>query len=235
MDAVEMAYAEARRKFLPPFDVDAKEPSRVYDARDIAGDAAWGQVCRVTDACYIKEGSLALALTSRGEWYDSVIDVVKRIKRDSPNAKHEVRCAILLNHMIHFLDRSNKRTLRGTTEEIAKVLKLPIEITARFLDLFTTKPIADDQGQDFFACSKQTRDKCRVYAAIIYLMAHGLDMKADNILPLAKDIKLEPSEAATIFRAAGCTVVSKGSDVVTAELTVPLTFPAPRRGRGGQT
>jgi hypothetical protein len=232
MDAVELAYAEARRKFLPPFDADAKEPHLVYDPRDIAGDQAWGQVSRVTDACLLKEGSLVLALTSRGQWFESVQTVLKSIAPEAVNAKKQIKCAILLNHLIHFYRRTgSKRTLRGTAEEVAQFLKFPIEIATRFLDLFTTST-TDDRGQEGHACSKQTRDKCLVHIFLLYLMAHGSEMKASNILPLAKDVKIEPAEAATLLREAGCTVKSRGADVVSAALTVPLTFPPPKRGRG---
>jgi len=178
---------------------------------------------------------LVLALTSRGQWFDSVVGVLKKIERQSPTAKDQVKCAIMVNHMIHFHNRaSNKRSIRGTTEEIAKFLKLPIEIVTRLLDLFTTT-VTDDRGEESYAISKQTRDKCLVHMFIVYLMAHGLKMATNDVLPLGKDVKLEPQEAATILRAAGCTVTSKGVNTMRAELKIPLKFPPPKRGRGGQS
>ena len=235
IDTVELAYDEARRKFLPTFDVDAKEPHSVYDARDIAGDEAWGQVSRVTDACLAQEDNLVTALTSRGHWHDSVQGVLKGVAPDSPYAKYQIKCAILLNHMIHFQRRvANRKFIRGTTEEVAQFMKLPIEIATRFLELFTTF-VTDDRGQEGFASSKQTRDKLLVHIFLMYLMANGRSMKAGNIKPVASDVKIELSEAANLLRAAGCTVRSGGSDIVSAALTVPLKFPPPKRARGGQS
>lgn len=225
-----MAYAEARRKFLPTFDADAKEPHLVYDARDIAGDDAWGQVSRVTDAC-LAQDNVVTALTSRGHWCESVQGVLKSVAPDSTYAKYQIKCAVLLNHMIHFQRRiANQRLIRGTAEEVAEYLKLPIEIATRFLELFTTSVI-DDRGQEGFAPSKQTRDKLLVHIFLLFLMANGRSMKAGNIKPVASDVKIELNEAANLLRAAGCTV--KSGNTVSAALTVPLKFPPPKRGRGG--
>jgi hypothetical protein len=224
-----VAYAEARRKFLPAFDIDAKERHLVYDARDIAGDDAWGQVSRVTDAC-LAQDDLLEALASRGYWCDSVKTVLKAIKPDSPSAKYQIKCAILLNHMIHFQRRIRNIT-RGSTEEVAQSLKLPLEICTRFLKLFTT-PITDDRGEDGYASSKANRDRCLVHILILYLMAHGRSMKTGTLKPIADDAKIELVQAANLLRAAGCTVTSGKNNVMSAALTVPLTFPPPKRGRG---
>lgn len=229
VDAVELAHAEARRKFLPAFDVDAKEPHLVYDARDIAGDDAWGQVSRVTDAC-LAQDNLFEALTGRGHWYESVQSVLKAVATNSPSAKYQIKCAILLNHMIHFQRRSRNIT-RGSVEEIAQFMKLPLEITTRFLELFTT-PITDDRGQEGYASSKQNKDMCLVHILLLYLMAHGRSMKTGNLKPITDDVKIELGEAANLLREAGCTVKSAGNNVMSAALTVPLTFPPPKRGRG---
>jgi hypothetical protein len=229
VDAVELAYAEARRKFLPAFDIDAKEPNLVYDARDIAGNDAWGQVSRVTDACLAQDNWLE-ALTSREYWYDSVQTVLKAIKPDSRSAKVQIKCAILLNHMIHF-QRRNRNITRGSTEEVAHFMKLPLEVCTRFLEIFTT-PIKDDRGKDGYASSKSNRDKCLVHILLLYLMAHGRSMKTGNLKPIADDVKIELDQAANLLRAAGCTVKSGKNHVMSVALTVPLTFPPPKRGRG---
>jgi hypothetical protein len=232
VDAVGLAYEEARRKFLPPFDKDANEPHKVYSERDIAGDAAWGQVTRVTDACLAKEGSFVANLTSRGRWFESVQGILSKIPPDGANAKNQIKCAILMNHMMHFANRTGRnRLLRGNAMEISEMMKFPIEIGARFLDLFTT-PTTGERGEQGFACSKQTSDKCLVHIFLLNLMAHGHEMKAENLVQVARDVKIEVSDAVNLMRAAGCTVKSAGRDIWKAQLFVPLTFPPPKRGRG---
>jgi hypothetical protein len=223
-----VAYAEARRKFLPAFDSDAKERHLVYDARDIAGDDAWGQVSRITDACLVQDNFLE-ALTNRGYWYGSVQTVLQAIKPDSHSAKYQIKCAILLNNTIHFHRRS-RNIAQGSMEEVAQSMKLPLEICARFLELFTT-PITIDQREDGYASSKANRDKCLVHILLLYLMAHGRSMKTGNLKPIADDVKIELGQAANLLRAAGCTVKSGKNNVMSAALTVPLTFPPPKRGR----
>lgn len=232
MDPVEQAYEEARRNFLPPYDRDAEEPHKVYSQRDIAGDAAWGQVSRVTDACLAKDGNFVTNLVSRGHWYESVQGVLRKIPPDGVNAKDQIKCAILMNHMIAFANRIDKnRFLRGKAFEVAEHMKFPVEVGTRFLNLFTT-PSTNERGEEGFACSRQSKNKCLVYIFLLNLMAHGNEMKADNLVQIARDVKIEISEAVTMMRATGCTVKSAGKDVWKTQLTVPLTFPPPKRGRG---
>lgn len=229
MDAIESAYDEARRKFLPKFDADATEPHLVYDARDMAGNDAWGQVSRVSDAC-LRQDNLVAALTSRGQWYDSVVTVLKSMTTESPSAKYQIKCATLLNHMIHF-HRCNRSFLKGSVEEISQQMRLPLEITTRYLDLFAT-PITDERtGQSGYASSKQNKDKCGVHILLLYMMAQGRTMKVGNIKPVADDVKIELGEAANLLRNAGCKVKNTGKGTMSATLTVPLTFPPSKRRR----
>lgn len=204
----------------------------VYDPRDIAGDKAWAYLTHVTDACMMSGGTVVLAVTRSGKWYESVQVVLRTMAPQGATTKQQIKCAILLNHMMHFYERTlNTRILKGKNHEIAKRLHLPKEITARFIELFTT-PITDDgQEEDQYSCSKQSRDKCLIHIFLLYLMAHGNEMKAPNILLLSKDVKIEPKHAVVYLKSLGCKVQVKDRDVVTAVLTVPLTFPAPQRGR----
>ena len=233
-DAVEQAYAEARKNFLPAFDPEAKEPHLVYDARNMAGDEAWGQVSRVTDACLRQEDeNWVTALTNRGgPWHESVQMILRAMPAEAPHAKkYQIKCAILLNHLISFhRQRGTKRFLRGTSEEIAQAFKLPTESASRFLDLFATA-MTNDGGQDGYACTKQQNDKCLVHILLLFVMASGRSMKVGSIKPVADDVRIELSEAANLLRLAGFTVKSTGKNAMTAGLTVPLTFPPPRRGR----
>jgi hypothetical protein len=201
----------------------------VYSARDIAGDDAWGRISRVADACLHQGPSQFLtALTERGVWHNCITSVIQTIPLDAPNAKNQVKTCILLNHCITF-HLSGRNMLRGDAKSIGRDLSLPTDVAARLLELFTTSLGAGGRDSKY-ARSKQSKDKCMVYMLLLYMMAHGRSMKIGSIKPIVDDCKMELVEASNLLREAGCTVVRQGAGNASAVLTVPLTFPAPKRG-----
>jgi A49-like RNA polymerase I associated factor len=195
----------------------------VYSARDIAGDEAWGRISRVADACLHQNdnGKCLAKLTDRGTWHACVVQILQSIPLDSPHAKNQVKTALLLNSMITF---HLQTVLRGDVRSIARMLDMNVEVCQRFLDLFST---AMGSGRDArYAISKPNKDKCRVHLLILYIMAQsGRTMKVGTIKPIVDILKMDMTEAAHLLREAGFTV--KGAS---AALTVPLTFPQPKRG-----
>lgn len=231
LDAVEVAYAEARKKFLPPFDMDAKEPHSVYSARDIAGEDCWDQISRVTDACLHQDDFVA-ALTRKGVWHNSVKELLLGFPTDATQVKHQIKVAILLNHAITFHVRKSS-SLRGQAEYIARDLNQPVEVTRRLLELFTTTVSGGERAAKYVT-SKQNRDKLCVHVLVLYLIAHGRTMKVGSIKPIVSDMKMEMSEAANLLREAGCTI-QRAKDTMSAALRVPLAFPAPKKGARNQS
>mmetsp|Transcript_30623 Transcript_30623/g.46990 ORF Transcript_30623/g.46990 Transcript_30623/m.46990 type:complete len:460 (-) Transcript_30623:58-1437(-) len=234
VDAVESAHEEARRRFLPPFNADAEEPHLVYDARDIGNDITWAQVTRVVDACMKKDDmDFTTSLLSRGRWSDSVKGLVEMIPKQAPHAKHQLKCAVLLNHLIKFHNEiARKDFVRGPDQEVAKFFRLSTEVCSAFLENFTTS-MTNKGGIEGFKASKQNKDKCLVHVLLLYMMAHGRSMSVGNIRPVADDVKLELKDAGNLLRAAGCTVTTKkisSGTAMSSALNVPLKFPNAKRG-----
>jgi hypothetical protein len=65
----------------------------------------------------------------------------------------------------------------------------------------------------------------------MYLLAHGKEMKCGSIDQLCTDMKVETKDAILLFREAGCKCVKNKSGIVSVSLSVPLTFPPPKRGK----
>mmetsp|Transcript_6672 Transcript_6672/g.9535 ORF Transcript_6672/g.9535 Transcript_6672/m.9535 type:complete len:188 (+) Transcript_6672:220-783(+) len=173
------------------------------------------------------------SLLSRGRWSDSVKGLVEMIPKQAPHAKHQLKCAVLLNHLIKFYNEiARKDFVRGPDQEVAKFFRLSTEVCSAFLENFTT-PMTNKGGIEGFKASKQNKDKCLVHVLLLYMMAHGRSMSVGNIRPVADDVKLELKDAGNLLRAAGCTVTTKkGSSGTTmsSALKVPLTFPNAKRG-----
>ena len=224
---------EARKAFLPPFDLTADAPYKVYDSQEIAGDDSWDQISRELDACLVKSSDdqgWKSALMDRTKWFDSTCAIMNGIHDvNKKGMKYRIKTIVFLNHLLNFHTKSSKAFMKGTVEEIAKAMKIPHDICNRFLELFSVP--TQHQGSSSYTVTKQLKDKCIVHILILYLIAHGREMKVASVNKLCDDIKLEIREAITIVREAGCKCAKDKSGYVSVSLTVPLEFPLPKRGR----
>ena len=231
MTAVEKAYAERRRYFLPPFDETAKTPYKVFDSQEAVGEEAWAKISRVVDACLHKGDKWKEALEEKQRWSESTKALLESIANPDTKKglKYTVKTIVLVNYLINFHNRLSKKFIDGSNEEMAKYLRLPREVSDRFLTLFCTP--THDRGRAGFATSKQSKDRRVVYTLIMYLLANGKDMKVGSIQQLCDDMRLEQKEAMNLYREAGCTCVKNRAGMVSVSLKVPLVFPPPKRGK----
>jgi hypothetical protein len=119
--------------------------------------------------------------------------------------------------------------MKGSSGDMVKHLKIPADICNRFLELFSSP--TQYQGSSGYAFTKQLKDKRVIYILILYLLAHGKDMKLPSINKLCEDIKLELREAMNFVREAGCKCAKDKNGSLSVSLTVPLEFPPPKRGK----
>jgi len=228
--AIDKAYAEARRAFLPPFDEEASEPYRVYDSQEVAGEDAWGQISRIVDACIHKD-DWKEAMQGKYGWPESTSKLLDGIgnPQQKKGTKYQIKTVCLVNYLIRFNDKASKNFMDGTPEELTKFLGLPKSICDRFLELFCAASY--DRGRAGYATTKQLKDKRVIYTLVMYLLAHGKEMKAGSIEQLCLDMKIETRDAVSFYREAGCKCVKGKSGHTSISLSVPLIFPNPKRGK----
>jgi hypothetical protein len=58
-----------------------------------------------------------------------------------------------------------------------------------------------------------------------------MDMAVSSVNQLLKDVKLDERRAMMCYREAGFTVKKNGKKEIGVSLSVPLTFPPPKRGK----
>jgi len=226
--AVDKAFAEARRAFLPPFDANATRPYRVYDSQDVAGEEAWGQISRIVDACIHKENWKESL--QKWPWPDSsakLLDLVKDPQKKG--AKYQIKTICLVNYLVKFHNRASKKFMDGTSEDMVKYLGLPKSVSDRFLELFCVA--SHDRGRAGYSTTKNLKDRRVVYTLVMYLLAHGKEMKVGSIEKLCLDMSMETKEAINLYREAGCKCVKGKTGMVSVSLAVPLVFPNPKRGK----
>lgn len=215
---------------MPPFDEEASSPYRVYDSQEVAGEDAWGQISRIVDACLHKE-DWKEAMQGNYGWPESTRKLLDSIgnPQQKKGTKYQIKTICLVNYLIKFNNKASKKFMDGTPEELTKFLGLPKCISDRFLELFCAASY--DRGRAGYATTKQLKDKRVIYTLVMYLLAHGKEMKAGSIEQLCLDMKLETRDAVSFYREAGCKCVKGKSGHTSISLSVPLVFPNPKRGK----
>jgi hypothetical protein len=244
-DAVDTATREWRQSFLPTYDQNAVESHEVYNARDMVGDEAWGQVSRVVEACMNKPNVAAALLNDvsdeeehddrkRGEWNKSIEVLIRDVPADGPWAKQQLKCAVVLNHFVNlYLKNQRRRFIRPPPEGKSHWFGTPVAVVYSFLDTFATQ-LTNDDGESGHVMSKANKDKCLVHMLLLWVMAEGgKTMKSMNIKSIADDLQTDVKDASHLLRLAGCTVKASqktGQTKTSAILLAPLKFPVPKSG-----
>ncbi|KAL3797503.1 hypothetical protein HJC23_009867 [Cyclotella cryptica] len=239
VDGVEAALHQARKNFLPPFDEKASTPDRVYNPQDMAGANAWSQVARIVDKVLKKakeEGTK--------EWIEPIFgggranavipqSIKELLENLDPFNKtghvFRVKTIFFLFLTMRFYSKisQRKRILGDAEDDCVIQTRAPPQVGARFLELFMS-PIVGKKEHGFFISVAQL-DKLLAYIFILYVVASGSDMKVSSINQLCKDIKIDHQKAVQIYRGAGFTV-KNAAGAVGVHLSVPLTFPPPKKG-----
>jgi hypothetical protein len=176
------------------------------------------------------------------------------------DVKDKIKTCILLNYIINFHVRTQTVTsLRGEPNGLARRLRVPADAIIRFTELFCTPLISTSTSpsenitEPTYAIAKANRDKCRVHALILYALAattmtttkskmskalkssstkdtavsenRNYPMIVETYKPITTALQMDDTDAANLYREAG--FIIKG---LSASLSVPLTFPTPRRG-----
>ena len=228
---MEKAYEEARLKLLPSFDKSATDPYNVYDVQELAGQEVWSQVSRIVDACVNTDSSQAAyeSVTSRNTWAKSCKTLLKSVignAKKSGMAKSQVKATVVLNYLIIFHNKCFRNMLPAT-EDVSKHVGIPRVICDKFVELFAIQSF--DRDRPVYRIPKQLKDKRIIYILILYILAHGKAMKVSTINTLCQDIKLDTTDAARLLVQGGfkCSKDKRGN--IGSSLTVPLTFPKPKR------
>lgn len=230
---------QARKIFLPPFDEKATTPEKVYNPQEMAGENAWTKVARIVEKIIKKakeEGTKEWVepLFGGGRPNAIIPESIKELLQNlDPIHKTDhisrVKTIFFLFLTMRFQAKiSQKRRILGGTEDDCIIqTRAPLQVGARFLELFMS-PIVVKQEHGFSISDAQF-DRLLAYIFILYVIASGKDMKVSSINQFCKDIKIDDHKAIQVYRGAGFTV-KNGADGIGVHLTVPLTFPPPKKG-----
>jgi hypothetical protein len=227
---------------LPPFDENADTPSKVYNPELMAETNAWGQISRIVDKV-MKNAEQAgdisdwiNKLLGKGKPKIFIPDSINELLQplDPFNKKgHVFRVKtvffLFLIMRFHHMIKGRKKITGGDTAECIQQTKTPNEVGTRLLELFMT-PIESGEETGYM-CTAHNFDKLYSYMFILFVIASGNDMKASSVNRLCKDLKIDERRAMMIYREAGFTVKKGSQGDIGVSLSLPLTFPPPKRGK----
>eukprot|EP00970_Alexandrium_tamarense_P020161 scaffold14911_cov186-Alexandrium_tamarense.AAC.3 len=215
LNPVEVALLQSRRNTLPPFDVNADSPHKVFSAQLIAESTAWEKCSKIVDKVLKKADE-----TPEEHWADKLL---------GKGGHHESLRTLLKFH--EKVSRKGGKILASSLDDCVTQVRLPAEVGPRIFELFSTPIEGREQGG--YMMSRNQADKLCVWCLILYVIAasNGKDMAVSSINQLCKDMKLDDKKAALFLREAGFVVKKNGVGDLGVSLSVPLTFPPPKRGK----
>ena len=238
--------------------MNAKSPSKVYNAQLIIGTEAWNKISRVVDHVFAKiqkakddegEGSTAKdwrvgLLGERGYRPHSITALLQSIDPSKKGSMYRIKVTFFLFLAIRFYAKFQQKgwSMRGysSVDDCITTLRVPQEVGTRLFELFTSEMeggaanTRGSSGAGGYIIPKPEKDKLNAYVLILYIIASGNEMKVSSLNQLCKDIKLDVKDASLVLREAGFVVKSAGRSSggdVGASLSVPLKFPPPKRGK----
>jgi len=248
--AIDKSIEESRRDFLPPYDQDATDPSKVYRMEDMAGKEAWAVIQKRVNfvlKCH-RENKIKWmdALMGKGSrWPVCLTDLLKTIDLDAKReaGTDRLRTIILVLHMIRFNEMcggNKKKSLRGSVRSLGEDSGVPDEVLRRLLSLFSEDKNTgelggspEDPDEKFTVMwDRRLTERRHVFALIAYASAAGGgDMKVGDISVVMKDLAIDGVTARKILSQAGFVSKINAGKSITAVLKVPLTFPSLNRKR----
>mmetsp|Transcript_27643 Transcript_27643/g.47085 ORF Transcript_27643/g.47085 Transcript_27643/m.47085 type:complete len:479 (-) Transcript_27643:411-1847(-) len=233
----DVAYEQARKMMLPPYDIDADTPYKVYNAQAIAGTLAWDKTSRIVDKVLAKlsdgiESDWVTALLGKkGFRPSSLIDLLKSIDPTKKGSLFRIKVGFFLALALKFYSKiQRKGVVEGASlDDCISQLFIPHEVGARLFELFASPMNGNEEGG--YVASRQQKNKMQCYILILYMIASGKTMKVSSIDQLCRDMKLDMREASLLLREAGFTVKKTGAGDMGVSLSVPLKFPPPKRGK----
>lgn len=232
----DVAYESARKMMLPPYDVNADHPSKVYNAQAIMGTTAWDKVSRIVEKVLSKKVEddetdvVASLLGKKGFRPPSLVALLESIDLSRKSAPFRIKVVFFLALSLKFHSKILRRGfIEGESlDDCIGGLFIPHEVGVRLFELFTA-PMEGKEGG--FVASKQQKSRMKSHFLILYITASGKGMQVASIDQVCKDMKLDTKEASLVLREAGFVVKKSGKGDTSVNLPIPLKFPPPKRGK----
>ncbi|KAF9981142.1 DNA-directed RNA polymerase I subunit rpa49 [Mortierella antarctica] len=216
---------------IPPYDLDATKVEDIYKLDTLITPAEY----QLIPFKAILEKSLA-ALPFQESTF--VNDALTAALSTSKKDRHRIRLLMYINFLMAFRTIPDKRL--DDSETVNRIMgEVPSVMLENFYERFTEMPEGSDKKRHTFTPKSKDKLICWIFAIALTLENFNIDAAA-----MTRDLSLKQTKVNELFKSLGCkvselTATQKAQLGVAPEvaktmkraiLTVPLTFPLPKRG-----
>ncbi|KAG0209961.1 DNA-directed RNA polymerase I subunit rpa49 [Mortierella sp. GBA30] len=219
---------------VPPYDLEATKVEDIYKLDSLITPAEYQLI--PFKALLEKSAEPLAALPFQDSTY--VNDALTAALSTSKKDRHRIRLLMYISFLMAFRTIPDKRL--DDSETINRIMgDVPSLILENFYERFTEMPEGSDKKRHTFTPKSKDKLLCWIFALALTLENFNIDAGA-----MTRDLSLRQTKVNELFKSLGCKVnelsaTQKAQLGVSAEdaktmkraiLTVPLTFPLPKRG-----
>eukprot|EP00644_Phytophthora_capsici_P009112 jgi/Phyca11/526040/estExt2_fgenesh1_pm.C_PHYCAscaffold_60129 len=196
------ALAATRNALLPPVDIDAPTPDRIYDLTKFMDNAVMDSLTIMAE-----EVIEALQTTSVAEYSASLnlASLPTRLMLSLP-APYDVNKMCLIVYLAYMIDFYNARfPISKSAAVFSEEKGIPLVVVRHFLKLFTDISEGNNGYPKYFQ-SKALKDKLSLYIIVVALTVNGFTL---DLTEVGNDLKKSPVFIQSYARQLGC-IVEKG-------------------------
>ncbi|KAG0089423.1 DNA-directed RNA polymerase I subunit rpa49 [Podila epicladia] len=219
---------------IPPYDINATKVEDIYKMDSLIPPAEYQLI--PFKSLLEKSTQPLAALPYQDSQY--VNDALKAALSISKKDRHRIRVLMYISFLMAFRTVPDKRL--DDSETIGRIMgDCPSLILEGFYERFTEMPEGSDKKRHTFTPKSKDTLLCWIFALALTLENFNMDASA-----MTRDMSLKQTKVNELFKSLGCKVnelsaserAQKGVGAEEAKgmkraiLTVPLTFPLPKRG-----
>ncbi|OQS03428.1 hypothetical protein THRCLA_04263 [Thraustotheca clavata] len=235
------AMNSTRAAILPPCNVDALTPDKVYAIdKFLFSD--------VMDSLLMKADEFIglLETCPLNEFLDKnkvpAAAYIRQVMTTLPKPFDRKKVALMLYVMYLVQFYHSRYPMHATPAGISENLNIPHVIVTQILDTFT-ECVVNDHGRTSYSQSKVLKDKLMLYMLVVAMTVNNFSL---DLTALASDLKRASSNLAQYARQVGCrtdsikaesglyqkssAIKDKKSMAIRAVLSLPLVFPTAKKG-----
>ncbi|KAI1310809.1 DNA-directed RNA polymerase I subunit rpa49 [Mortierella claussenii] len=221
---------------IPPYDINATKVEDIYKLDNLINPSEYQLI--PFKALLDKSNKPLELLPYQGSTFvnESLLAALSVSKKD----RHKIRLLMYINFLMAFRTIPDRKL--DDHEIVNKIMgDVPSVILENFYERFTEMPEGGDKKRHTFTPKSKDKLLCWIFAIALTLENFNIDAAA-----MTRDLSLKQNRVNELWKSLGCKVnelsatqkaqlganasTEDGKNLKRAILTVPLTFPLPKRG-----
>lgn len=223
---------EARRRLLPPFEVDATKVAQIYPLEGLLPvrlRKAKGMKEEVMRRWKQARGRKKAAKEEADPGSEYVAYAVKKAAgmEEKKKAKQRLRLCVMAQQLLSFMRCRSVISVDTKSNDSAR-LGMMQEAFDHCANTFGTEMV-DSEGS--MVVSRQARDRVNLYLLALCLHIERFEVSVEALEKLSTDMRKPLPKLVDLLKELGCSPVKDGKKLRAMVLKTPLTFPKTKRNK----